>query len=81
MSTTIEPVPSYCLDLWSKELPVTWSITVIVSDVPAIFSTVGLKSKQSAKGNVDDGAGSSGSTVLATNIGISSYSIIPETAV
>ena len=81
MSTTTEPVPSYCLEPWSNECPVTWSITVIVSDVPAIFSTVGLKSKLSAKGNVDDGAGSSGSTVVATNTGISSYSIIPETAV
>ena len=79
MSNTTAPVPSYCLEKKSKEFAVTWSTVVIVSDVPAIFSTVGRKSRQSAKGNSDAGAGSSGSTVVAINVGILSYCICPAT--
>ena len=65
-------MPSNCLERKSNEFAVTWSTSVIVSDVPAIFSTVGRKSKQSDKGNSDAGAGSSGSVTVGTNIGISS---------
>ena len=64
-STTTAPTPSNCLASKLKELAVIWSITVTVSDVPAIFSTVGLKSKQSLNGKVPVGSGASGSTFVA----------------
>ena len=47
-------------------------MAVTVVDVPAISSTEGLKSKQSARGNSPVGSGSSGSTLVALYVGISS---------
>jgi len=74
VSITTAPVPSNCLFLKSKELAVAVivSTAVIVSDAPAIFSAVGLKSKQSLKGNSPDGLGSSGSILVALYVGMSS---------
>ena len=41
---TEAPVPSYCLDLKSKENPVISSMVSILEDAPAMSSTLGLKS-------------------------------------
>ena len=70
--TTTEPVPSNCLESKSKEFPVIWSIVVTVSEVPAIVSQVGLKSKQSIKSKEPVGSGASGSTLVAVYVGMSS---------
>ena len=75
MSTVDAPTPSYCLEKKSNELPVTVSIVASVVEVPAIFSTAGLKSKQSLRSNTPVGSGSSGSTLVAVYVGILSYSI------
>ena len=65
VSTVDAPVPSNCLWKKSKELPVIWSMAERLVDVPVIFSTAGLKSKQSLNSNTPVGSGSSGSTLLA----------------
>ena len=74
VSITTAPVPSNCLFLKSKELAVAVivSTSVTVSEAPAMFSAVGLKSKQSLKSNTPDGLGSSGSIFVALYVGISS---------
>ena len=70
-----EPVPSNCLWKKSKEFPVISSTTSAELLVPAISSTLGLKSYVSYKGNSPVGAGVSGSTFVAVYVGISSKSI------
>ena len=65
VSTTTAPEPSNCLWKKLKESPVISSTTESVVDAPAIFSQVGLKSIQSARGNSPLGSGSSGSTLVA----------------
>ena len=72
MSTTPEPVPVNDLEEKSNEFPVIVSTAVTVSDEPVIFATVGLKSKQSLRSNCPVGSGSSGSTLAAVYVGISS---------
>ena len=70
--TDTPPVPLNPLAEKSKELPVIVSTAVIVSDAPVIFATVGLKSRQSLRSNLPVGSGSSGSTLVALNVGMSS---------
>ena len=67
MSIATPPAPSNCLFVKSNELAVAVivSIAAIVSVAPAMFSAVGLKSKQSLKSNCPDGLGSSGSILVA----------------
>ena len=72
MLTTTEPVPLNDLAEKSNELPVIVSVAVTVVDEPVISATVGLKSKQSLRSNLPVGSGSSGSTLAAVYVGISS---------
>ena len=74
VSIATAPVPSNCLFVKSNELAVAVIVSIadIVSLAPAIFSAVGLKSKQSLKGNRPDGLGSSGSIFVALYVGMSS---------
>ena len=75
VSTVEAPVPSNCLWKKSKELPVMVSTVAILSLAPTVFSHVGLKSTISVNGNSPVGSGSSGSTLVAVYVGISSYPI------
>ena len=74
VSIATAPVPSNCLFLKSKELAVAVivSTAVTVSVAPVMFSAVGLKSRQSLRGNIPDGLGSSGSIFVALYVGMSS---------
>ena len=54
------------------------STDVTESVAPVTFATVGLKSIQSRKSNCPVGSGSSGSTLAAVYVGMSSYCICPE---
>ena len=77
VSIATAPVPSNCLFVKSNELAVVVivSTSVSVSEAPVMFSAVGLKSRQSLKGNTPDGLGSSGQFFLTLYVNISSYSI------
>ena len=70
--TTTAPVPSNCLAEKSKEFPVIVSTADTVVDAPVISSQVGLKSIQSRRSNLPVGYGSSGSTLVALKVGMSS---------
>ena len=70
LSTTTAPVPSNCLWKKSNDSPVISSMAASVDDAPVMFSQVGLKSIQSARGNSPLGSGSSGSTLVAVYVGI-----------
>ena len=70
VSITTAPEPSNCLWKKSNELPVISSTVDNVVDAPVVFSQVGLKSIQSARGNSPLGSGSSGSTLVAVYVGI-----------
>ena len=77
---TTEPVPVNVLAEKSNELPVIVSTAVTVSDAPVTFATVGLKSAQSRKSKTPVGSGSSGSTLAAVYVGMSSKFIWSATA-
>ena len=76
-STTTPPVPVNTLASKWNDAAVIWSISVIDTEVPAVFCTVGRKSKQSLSGKVPVGSVESGSTFVPVYTGILSYSICP----